>query len=579
MPKVWNLGNTTVRNPNRIELGLKLFAEEFQGNIHGPDAEGRFTKRLGELKIIESAGENSTWFGRKWRSVFVKLGFSTGLKYRVAAGTFSPRDLADKRPELRLKGIDYELTPIGKRLLDAKSIGAINDVFLRQLLCHEIPSPIEGSFPEGRLKPFVFLLQILHEVGKNEEKGLNIFEIAAFLQLFVDHKPEQVKKTTQNILEYRKQREKLQGRVEKRKFDFSIIENAAAKGNVRSDTLGDYADTTFRYSQMTGLLSLRGSRLVFRENKIPIIEEICSEEPIFRTEIDSFSYLAEFYSGIELPTDNAMFSKSEIRRLSDQIYKSGETPLVDSKKIEKSSDIQEIEIARYTLLEQYGWMKEEQFADEQKQEQSIYDTLDYLEAIENTQKCRQKGIYDRPSYFEWAVWRGFLAIDHIVIPTNKTRRFPLDEDLLPRHPAPGGGPDMIFEFEDFILVVEVTLTSSSRQEAAEGEPVRRHVADVKKETSKDVYGIFVAPTIDNNTAETFRVGTWYRGDKEDFVNIVPFPLDKFREILAFFVKKSFTPIELRDCLDRCLLYRNTRAPKWKAKIRREIDLWLSQLRA
>jgi len=41
MPKVWNIGNTTIRNPNRIELGLRLFAEEFQGNVHGPKAEER----------------------------------------------------------------------------------------------------------------------------------------------------------------------------------------------------------------------------------------------------------------------------------------------------------------------------------------------------------------------------------------------------------------------------------------------------------------------------------------------------------------------------------------------------------
>jgi len=34
MPKVWNLGNTTVRNPNRIEEGLKLFSDEFQGRVH-----------------------------------------------------------------------------------------------------------------------------------------------------------------------------------------------------------------------------------------------------------------------------------------------------------------------------------------------------------------------------------------------------------------------------------------------------------------------------------------------------------------------------------------------------------------
>jgi len=73
-------------------------------------------------------------------------------------------------------------------------------------------------------------------------------------------------------------------------------------------------------------------------------------------------------------------------------------------------------------------------------------------------------------------------------------------------------------------VVEVTLTSSSRQEAAEGEPVRRHVAKEKAKiaavSGKPVYGLFLARTIDNNTAETFRIGVWYSGDEPEFINIV-----------------------------------------------------------
>lgn len=37
--------------------------------------------------------------------------------------------------------------------------------------------------------------------------------------------------------------------------------------------------------------------------------------------------------------------------------------------------------------------------------------------------------------------------------------------------------NLIFEFHDFVIVVEALLTDNSRQEAAEGEPVRRHVVD------------------------------------------------------------------------------------------------------
>jgi AlwI restriction endonuclease len=80
-----------------------------------------------------------------------------------------------------------------------------------------------------------------------------------------------------------------------------------------------------------------------------------------------------------------------------------------------------------------------------------------------------------------------------------------------------------------VIVVEVTLTDNSRQEAAEGEPVRRHVADLVShyggQTCKPVYGLFIANRIDSNTAETFRIGAWYtRADEKMRLDIIPVTL-------------------------------------------------------
>ncbi len=61
---------------------------------------------------------------------------------------------------------------------------------------------------------------------------------------------------------------------------------------------------------------------------------------------------------------------------------------------------------------------------------------------------------------------------------------------------------MYCEFEDFTILTEVTMSTSSRQEAMEGQPVRRHVSDAVLKYDKPVYGMFVAVRIDTNTAET-----------------------------------------------------------------------------
>lgn len=128
---------------------------------------------------------------------------------------------------------------------------------------------------------------------------------------------------------------------------------------------------------------------------------------------------------------------------------------------------------------------------------------------------------------------------------------------------------MIFEFDDYLLVVEVTLTESSRQEACEGEPVRRHVADCLKGCPKPVYGLFVAAKIDTNTAETFRVGTWhYTDDARVQLGIVPMTLTDFEAFFTrMFTKGKPDARHVRDFLVACLKRRDAGyAPDWKRAI-------------
>ena len=178
---------------------------------------------------------------------------------------------------------------------------------------------------------------------------------------------------------------------------------------------------------------------------------------------------------------------------------------------------------------------------------------------------------DRPAYFEWIVWRAFLAINSIVNPPWESRNFKIDPDFKPISHAAGGTSDLIFEFDDFVLVVEVTLTQSSRQEAAEGEPVRRHVAKFVQEyyeTDKDVFGLFLAINIDTNTANTFRLGEWYLPDDSMInVQIVPTTLQDFKSL---FESRKENPnsllIILKKLLIDCREDSKVSAPEWKKKI-------------
>ena len=395
--------------------------------------------------------------------------------------------------------------------------------------------------------------------------------------MFRNHTDEEVEKTVKEILVYRKEREIIEGKVPKKRFDDAVLRKAGADTGIQYDSLKDYADTTVRYSKMSGLLAQQGTRLVLRENKIASIASILSTEPRFCVSENPQEYLEIFYKGATLPTDNKEFTVSEIHRLKETLKQAGKTIDTVIETLSTSSDTQDLERVRYKLIDSYNETKEEMFAKNQARNDSVEEILQYLDALEQRRPNPELGIVDRPAYFEWAVWRAFLAIDHIVVPISLTRKFPLDEDLLPRHNAPGGSADMVFEFKKYVIVVEVTLTRSSRQEAAEGEPVRRHVFQVKETTEKDVIGVFIAPTIDTNTAHTFSRGVWYKDDREESVNIVPFTMNQFRTIIALFKERKYSPEDFKVLLEGCLKHRRAAAPAWKRAIKYEIENWMKEL--
>ena len=130
---------------------------------------------------------------------------------------------------------------------------------------------------------------------------------------------------------------------------------------------------------------------------------------------------------------------------------------------------------------------------------------------------------------------------------------------------------MVFELEDAVLVVEVTLTASSRQEAAEGEPVRRHVAkyaELHRASGKNVYGLFLAVSIDSNTAHTFRMGDWFlKDDSKINLEIVPMTLGDFYKLFSRGVSKlSSMPQIIQTVLLKCRAKANQDAPVWKSAI-------------
>lgn len=605
--KTWNLGNTTVRNPSRIREGLKILQKYFLGKDWNESQQASFYEKLVDENIMEAQGDKLPSpktrgiNGRKWVAAPNQLGFCKAWS---------------KGP--------VELTDAGLNLIASSDLRNQEEVFLRQLLKYQLPSPIEnGSEYSGfEIMPFRFMLHVLLELDKRGFNGFTKEEIALFVVTKVRNR--EVNKAVDQIGEYRKKRDALKGGVAKRelfrkssieivrelykdKFDniynrlknlhknheklsqsellkelkdisasgkgsdtknavefvreaLSILKNHGAESDlinlfdemrisIHTNTLMDYADSAARYASLSGLFSISGQKLILMKDKMKLIQQLVSEGFPHKSDKD-FTDL--FYKASEptLPTDDLSFLSSYVKELEER-----RNQLKDKLKIAVSTKTQApktlnliaVKEYRFALETEVGEYKEYEFYKKQSEPSSIADIYTYFDGIKN--RTLMGGQTYLPAFFEWSIWRVFLAINTIEGNISESRNFRIDEELNPIHTAKSGAADMVFHYEDFIIPCEVTLNRGENQYSAEGESVARHVGHIALKTKKEVYSIFVAPSINPQTAQQFYLQTWHDGnDKYISLNIIPFTIDQMIIILKCFEANGLTVMDLKNCL-------------------------------
>jgi hypothetical protein len=567
--KPWLFGNTTVRSPFRLRDGLiALSTSPLQGSLRGQENELAFCRLLGEHGIVDLRGDVTYSVGRKWRSALNKLGF-----------LYPDISKLKELGQADLGAIDT-ITPNGWRLIRAETVPAMQECFLRALAAHFIPSPLEKDFIFSKFSPLRHTLRVMLELEKQiGASRLNFIEMALVVQLTSSDDP--LDSIVAQVLDLRTRR---LAATNKKQFDRQELEAAAVQHTYVAGTFNDYADTNLRYLKATGLVQGMGRGLSFVPEKHVFIEKLIQDTDV----PDSVSsYFIKLCEGATLPTDNQDSALIVLDDLLQQTINRGIPYDPTGKPTDTPADIA---IIRHEIEELLSERNEEEYAARQANEWE--EIIAYMDIIisRGNKKILPNGNEievpksEAPAYFEWVLWRAFLAINNLANKPFKARRFKIDQDFLPVGTAPGNGPDLIFEFDDFVIVVEVTLTDNSRQEAVEGEPVRRHVADLvmhyMTHSNRPVYGLFIANKIDSNTAETFRIGVWFtRTDDKMRLDIIPLTLTQFKNFFeALFVTGRVDVGLIREILDLCSELRAAHeAPAWKHEIEKTINRRISML--
>ena len=549
--KIWLVGNTGLRNPNRIQEGFAVFANSaFVGHLHGRENELGFMNLLDEKGIIqnEEGKDSSGSHARKWRLMFAK----NGLIY--------PQIQKKDGQQEDLGALD-DITPFGRSFLKADTYPAVQECYLRAMSVEQYPMPDGTHY----FSPLRWLLAIMLELEKRTGSS-ELSRIEFALWGHTTNPSYNLEEVVDNILDLRQRRAATPA---KRPFDKKEIAKRGENYDKKADNFLDYSDMNMRYLRISGVLQRKGRGLIIVPTKHVLAEILAkstsSSEPI----IEQYKLLC---AGAPLPTDNMDVAKS---LLDDLIRQMKERHILFDISDLPLNTPAEINIARQRLENILAQTDEIQYANEQcNQWEEIRDYMTLLI------KGGGKMVYDEdnaievpkdetPAYLEWTLWRAALAIDHMVNKPYEVRGFKLDSDFMPVSAAGGGKGDLYCEFNDFTILTEVTMSTSSRQEAMEGEPVRRHVSDAVLKYDKPVYGMFIAVRIDTNTAETFRHGVWYaKGDLKQRLDIVPLTLAQFQKyFVAMFEANKADPMRLRSLIMKCESRRDIlEAPAWKQYI-------------
>lgn len=549
--KIWLVGNTGLRNPNRIQEGLTVYAKSaFVGKLHGRENEIGFMNLLNKEGIIqnESGKDESGSHAHKWRLMFAKNGY---IFPQVSKKDGNQEDL----------GATDDITPFGRTFLKADTFPAVQECFLRAMSVEQFPMP-DG---EEYFSPLRWMLAIILEL-ENRTGSTEMSRIEFALWGHTTNPSYNLSEVVDHILDLRKRRAKS---LAKRTFDKNEIKERGKYYDKKPENFTDYCDMNMRYLRISGMFQRKGRGIMIVPAKHLLAEKLAKTTATSEPLIEAYKKLC---TGAPLPTDNLDIAKTLLEDLKKQmkdrhiVYDISDLPL---------DTPAEINIARQRLEDTLAKTDEIQYANDQcNQWQEIADYMSLLiqgggKKVYDEDNAIEIPKDETPAYFEWTLWRAALAIDHMVNKPYEVRGFRLDSDFLPVTAAGGGKGDLYCEFEDFTILTEVTMSTSSRQEAMEGEPVRRHVSDAVLKYDKPVYGLFLAIRIDTNTAETFRHGIWYtKGDVKQRLDIVPLSLEQFRRhFVSMFEGKQARPEHLRDLILQCETERdNLEAPAWMRHI-------------
>lgn len=300
-----------------------------------------------------------------------------------------------------------------------------------------------------------------------------------------------------------------------------------------NDRVKEDADTTKRLIEATGIFYSTSSNILSLVAK-PLFE---NKEILDSLKNDIFH---------ENVTGNDMFESYE--NVNGEFCRS--TSLMEILKLSKQAVLKQIlnvkkkyGVSVNTSLEEV--LKEKRDADFKQTvhtkfpKQVVFDILALFKNRDNDKKIKKAVTEDAdvPTIFEYIVGLAWYYLsDDKSYNLIDSFNLSLNANFLPIGHAPGGEGDIIINYKDYILMIEVTLMNKQAQKRGEWEPVLRHSVNLEIESSKQTTTLFIADELDSNTINIWRA-------------VSSVPLESSQKSGVFTNKGvQIMPLEIKDVL-------------------------------
>ena len=508
---------TSPRTPAKMIPEIGLLNAHFAGQRWNNQTQRAFMEMLREENFFNGEGTNDP--------------------------AFSARDRINRAPKALgfvILSPTIQLTPAGEELVSSRRK---DEIFLRQLLKFQIPSPFhkptENSV-EFWVKPYLELFRLIRHFGSLKFDELKMFGLQLVDYREFDTIVEKINQfrivKAQNEGNYKRFRAEYFDRELREIYSVDISSGSTKTRETNDDSIAnflitkasnmrDYADACVRYLRATGLVNIShiGKSISIVPEKIQEVDyflQHTDREPCF---IDNERQYVGYLGNPQIPT-----LLTDDRNLLEQKIRA-EFPQLE---ISETVTLQELKNLFADQLES----RKEQILTEQ-----VAAIKDYrlFEDISTTfDQILDNSLYDTPLMLEWNTWRAMTMLDGGDIIAN----LKFDDFGNPMSTAQGNMADIVCDYGDFGLTVEVTLQSGKKQYETEGEPVLRHLGKFKTESEKPSYCLFIAPRINTSVIAYFyslhKINLIEYGGKS---TIIPLPLSVFIKMVQDSHNANYVP--------------------------------------